>query len=69
MWHKQAKKSRSSADPIPLIIVATVGGASRAGYWTAKVLGEIQDARRDFHKFVFAISGVSGGSLRAAQAP
>jgi hypothetical protein len=49
-----------------LVIVATAGGASRAGYWTAKVLGEIQDAHPDFHKYVFAISCVSGGSLGAA---
>src|SRR5262249_15434548 len=36
------------------------------GYWTAKVLGELEYAHPSFHKFVFAISGVSGGSLGAA---
>jgi len=51
--------------PVPLVIIATAGGASRAGYWTAKILGEIEDARPDFHKYVFAISSVSGGALGA----
>ena len=42
----------------------------RAAYWTALVLGEIEDRARDrrldFGRHVFAISGVSGGSLGAA---
>lgn len=53
------------AEPVPLVIVATAGGASRAGYWTAKILGELEDAHPGFHKSVFAISSVSGGTLGA----
>jgi hypothetical protein len=52
-------------EPVPLVIVATAGGASRAGYWTAKILGELEDAHPGFHKSVFAISSVSGGTLGA----
>src|SRR4029077_10246699 len=65
-WYGQAQKQWTGAGPVPLVIVATAGGASRAGYWTAKVLGEIEDAHPDFHKYVFAISSVSGGSLGTA---
>ena len=50
----------------PFIIVATAGGGSRAGYWTASVLGYLQDERPIFKDHLFAISGVSGGSLGAA---
>jgi hypothetical protein len=55
---------------IPLFIVAAEGGGIRAAYWTALVLGEIEDRARsgglDFGRHVLAISGVSGGSLGAA---
>jgi hypothetical protein len=50
----------------PVILVATAGGASRAGYWTAAVLRGLDD--RSFGRFgrqAFAISSVSGGSLAA----
>ena len=50
----------------PLYIVATEGGGIRAAYWTATVLGGIQDANPNFAPHLFAISGVSGGSLGAA---
>lgn len=50
----------------PVLIVATAGGASRAAYLTATVLGMMQDENPAFAQQVFAISGVSGGSLGAA---
>ena len=50
----------------PLFIVATEGGGIRAAYWTTTVLGTIQDADPSFADHIFAISGVSGGSLGAA---
>jgi hypothetical protein len=50
----------------PLYIVATEGGGIRAAYWTTAVLGEIQDENPNFTAHLFAISGVSGGSLGAA---
>ena len=50
----------------PLYIVATEGGGIRAAYWTAAVLGQIQDRNPEFAAHLFAVSGVSGGSLGAA---
>ena len=56
------------------IIVAAAGGASRAGFFTASLIGYLldtakqQDARLDeaaVAKRLFAISGVSGGSVGA----
>lgn len=51
----------------PIVFVAAEGGASRAGYWAADVLGklqyETQDQERPFSDRVFAISSVSGGSV------
>jgi len=51
--------------PAPLVLVATAGGASRAAYWTAEVLGRLEAAHPGFHNQIFAISSVSGGSLGA----
>src|SRR6516165_6005819 len=51
-----------------MLIVATAGGGIRAAYWTATVLEKLA---RDFEKeggvrpYLFAISGVSGGSVGA----
>ena len=51
--------------PHPMYIVATEGGGIRAAYWTGIVLGGLQDTNPNFASHVFAISGVSGGSLGA----
>ncbi|WP_044552116.1 hypothetical protein [Azospirillum lipoferum] len=47
----------------PMILVAAEGGASRSAFWTATVLGDLEDMHPGFHKRIFALSGVSGGSL------
>ncbi len=52
--------------PVPVLIVAAEGGGIRAAYWTASVLARIQQDRQEFARHLFAISGVSGGSLGAA---
>jgi hypothetical protein len=49
-----------------MYVVAAAGGGIRAAYWTASVLGKLQDDNPKFANRVFAISGVSGGSLGAA---
>ena len=56
-----------------IILIASQGGASRAGYWTAVALARLQEAAAqkkaadgkpvDFGAHVFAISSVSGGSV------
>ncbi len=53
-------------DRIPLFVVGAEGGGIRAAYWTASVLGEIQDRNPCFADQLFALSGVSGGSLGSA---
>jgi hypothetical protein len=58
----------------PIYLVATAGGASRAAFWTAELLTKLEQQARDegqgkngcFARRIFAISGVSGGSLGAA---
>lgn len=49
----------------PIFVVATEGGGIRAAYWTAAVLATLEDENPGFAEHVFAISGVSGGSLGA----
>jgi hypothetical protein len=71
-WYAQAKAAYEQAHhdgPVPMLIVATAGGGIRAAYWTATVLKTLEN---DFEKqggvrpYLFAISGVSGGSVGAA---
>lgn len=50
----------------PVIVVATEGGGVRAAYWTAVLLAQLQEDLPNFRDHLFAISGVSGGSLGAA---
>ncbi len=55
-----------------MVIVATAGGASRAALWTARVLHDVERqldthvGPGEFRRSLFALSGVSGGSLGAA---
>ncbi len=62
-WH-DAHCNANRCDPF--ILVATAGGGIRAAYWTGTLLGTLQDATQGrFDDHLFAISGVSGGSLGA----
>src|SRR5204862_4130908 len=67
-WRSQAPCLDEPCTKRPMILVAAQGGASRSGYWVATILGALEDAVTDFpfHRSVFAISSVSGGSLGAA---
>ena len=49
----------------PMVLVATAGGGLRASYWTGVILGRFQDKIPQFNKQLFAVSGVSGGSVGA----
>ncbi|CUI08349.1 hypothetical protein [Massilia antarctica] len=50
--------------PFPLFVVAAEGGGIRAAYWTGMVLAKLQDdSGARFGRHLFALSGVSGGSL------
>lgn len=50
----------------PFVVVSTAGGGIRAAYWTATVLGRLEDTLPGFHDSLFAVSGVSGGSIGTA---
>ena len=53
--------------PFPVFLVAAEGGGLRGAYWTAMVLAKLQDdSERRFSGNLFALSGVSGGSLGGA---
>jgi hypothetical protein len=65
-WLESRRKTWTSSAPLPVIVVAAEGGGLRAAYWTAAVLSRLQDEEPRFARHVFAISGVSGGSLGSA---
>lgn len=49
----------------PVVIVAAEGGGLRAGYFTAQVMGVLQDRCPLFAQHLYAVSAVSGGSVGA----
>lgn len=72
-WVAELEEGHPDGTPIPVFIISAEGGGIRAAYWTSAVLGELQGrsegivpGSRDFARHVFAVSGVSGGSLGAA---
>jgi hypothetical protein len=59
-------KRRQASGGKKLVIIATEGGGIRAAYWTTAILSKLQDQDSRFRDSVFAISGVSGGTVGAA---
>jgi hypothetical protein len=64
----EARLDRAPADrPYPVFVVAAAGGGIRAAYWTASVLGRIADeSGGTWPDHLYAMSGVSGGSVGSA---
>ena len=63
-WLRAREQDGKTIDgKIPLFIVAAEGGGIRAAYWTGIMLAALQDRDNLFARHVFAMSGVSGGSL------
>jgi hypothetical protein len=60
----------SAQQNYPMYFVLANGGASRSGYWTASVLGSLEDAtahtNNPFSKHLFCLSGTSGGGVGVA---
>lgn len=60
----------STKGKYPLYFVLANGGASRSGYWTASVLGKLEDSTQgfpsQFSKHLFCLSGTSGGGVGVA---
>jgi hypothetical protein len=65
-WDARADKDSYKDRPYPVFIISAEGGGIKAGYFSAAMLTAIQDRSPAFAQHVFAISGVSGGSLGAA---
>jgi hypothetical protein len=65
-WFAPLQAACGGCADVPVYLVAAEGGGIRAAYWTAGVLTHIQDQRPDFARHIFAISGVSGGSVGAS---
>ena len=63
-WLK-ARQDLAEYETYPVFFVATEGGGLRAAYFTSLVLSAIQDRCPQFAQHLFAISGVSGGSVGA----
>ncbi len=64
-WRKQAALAGAEQTNY-VVFVSAAGGGLRAAYWTASVLTRLNDCVPNFNGRLFAISGVSGGSLGAA---
>jgi hypothetical protein len=64
IWRSQQPDPGNGA--LPIVLVASEGGASRAGDWTAEVLAALhQQSGGKLASRLFAISSVSGGSVGA----
>ena len=61
-WRSEQPSGRNG----PVFLVAAEGGGLRAAFWTATVLAGLDTAASDFPSNLFAISGISGGTLGAA---
>ena len=53
-------------EPYPVFIVAAAGGGAYAAHYAAAFLARMQDSCPNFAQHVYAISGVSGGSVGAS---
>ncbi|WP_392534943.1 hypothetical protein [Nostoc sp. C117] len=63
---KRQKEIAKHKTPYPIYIISAQGGGIFAAYHAASTLSRLQDLCPAFAHHVFAISGVSGGSLGAA---
>lgn len=66
LWLEARRPQIEKAESYPVFLVTAKGGGIRAAYWTASTLAALHDDRPDFPEHVFALSGVSGGSVGAA---
>jgi hypothetical protein len=61
---RQKILSDTTAPKYPVYFVMANGGASRSGYWTAKILSKLEDeSAGKFSDHIFCLSGASGGSV------
>ena len=65
-YNARGDKSAFGDEPYPVFLVSAEAGGLYAAQFASKVLARLQDRCPGFSQHVFAISGVSGGSLGAA---
>lgn len=63
-WFRRLAAQKSPQDTVHVYLVAAEGGGIRAAYWAAGVLARLEEAA-GLTPHIFAISGVSGGSVGA----
>jgi hypothetical protein len=64
---RSEKISKATEDhPYPIYVISAQGGGIFAAYHAALTLSRVQDLSPNFASHIFAISGVSGGSLGSA---
>jgi len=62
-WIRHCHANATIDGEFRVVLVATAGGAARAGLWTSQVLARLQHDTGSLHRHLFAIGGVSGGAL------
>lgn len=62
-WLRNRPEIQESTKPYPVFFVAAQGGGVRAAYWTSTLLAGLEERYPGFTNHVYAISGVSGGSV------
>src|SRR5690606_19104555 len=65
-WKKAASEGRPEGYKPKLVILAVSGGASRAAFWTAKVIEVLERDLKGFGTNLRLITGASGGMVGAA---
>lgn len=65
-WLRARPGVLNDSRPYPVFFVAAKGGGVRAAYWTATLLAGLEERYPGFTDHVYAISGVSGGSVGGA---
>lgn len=66
-WYNNPwRKSHADTAAMPVVIIASEGGGIRAAGWTTACLHQLDSIMPGFGRYVFGISGVSGGGVGAA---
>jgi|GEM_PF-2100079 hypothetical protein len=63
---RQSAMTQSGKSKPTLVLIASAGGGIRAAYWTATLLGRLEDTIEGFDRHILALSGVSGGAFGVA---
>ncbi|HNE27810.1 MAG TPA: hypothetical protein PLW66_01510 [Saprospiraceae bacterium] len=62
-WQTNIVPELGKARKIPVFLLATQGGGSRAGYWTSQLVSRLNlETNGKFRRHLFAVTSASGGS-------